>query len=312
MAFISWWHVPGCHWTYVQIPLFLSNLLTYYWLSVHFLIWLKMCFCAELKTVFMLWQFKIRIKVFELLHPWTLTTNNPKKEFDGIESPNTLSDSPKNTSLSVEPSGPVADGSSVTLTCTSIANPAAINFTWFRVAGGEKEMVGSGPDFTFNVTKLSEDLYFCEALNVHGAEHSGPASLDVTCEMYLFIITHFSFFSIQVFLERALIFNYHLPLSFSRDPALFPLRQDFNPVSMFLWQPGQPAPLPGLGIGWRACQSLCWHPDQAGSPGDWGDEEHHHSVPRGRRHALSRLPQHQLAGLRQFCIQRVVQWNSAR
>ncbi|XP_056236467.1 sialoadhesin-like [Seriola aureovittata] len=88
---------------------------------------------------------------------------------------------PKNTSLSVDPSGPVPDGSSVTLTCTSVANPATINFTWFRVAGGENEMVGSSePDFTFNVTKLSEDQYYCEALNVHGAEHSESASFDVT------------------------------------------------------------------------------------------------------------------------------------
>ncbi|KAM8734554.1 B-cell receptor CD22-like [Acanthopagrus schlegelii] len=87
---------------------------------------------------------------------------------------------PKNTSVSVEPSGPVQDGSSVTLTCTTVANPAAVNFTWFRVAGRENELVGSERDFIFNVTKLSEDQFYCEALNVHGAEHSEPATFDVT------------------------------------------------------------------------------------------------------------------------------------
>ncbi|XP_031708903.1 hemicentin-1-like isoform X2 [Anarrhichthys ocellatus] len=87
---------------------------------------------------------------------------------------------PKNTSVSVDPSGPVLDGSSVTLTCASIANPAAVNITWFRVAAREKEAMGSERDFTFNVTKLSEDQYYCEALNVHGAEYSELTNIDVT------------------------------------------------------------------------------------------------------------------------------------
>lgn len=97
--------------------------------------------------------------------------------------------------MSVDPSGPVLDGSSVTLTCTSIANPAALNFTWFRVAGREKETVGSEQDLIFNVTKLSEDHYYCEALNAHGAEYSESVSIDVTCEIYLsFFINYQSAF----------------------------------------------------------------------------------------------------------------------
>lgn len=103
----------------------------------------------------------------------------------GLTETLSFSDPPKNTSVSVDPSGPVLDGSSVTLTCASIANPVAVNFTWFRVAGREKEMVGFEREFTFNVTKLSEDQYYCEALNVHGAEYSEPVSIDVTCEIYL-------------------------------------------------------------------------------------------------------------------------------
>ncbi|KAI9544976.1 hypothetical protein NQZ68_040379 [Dissostichus eleginoides] len=70
------------------------------------------------------------------------------------------------------------DGSSVTLTCTSIANPAAVNFTWFRAAGREEKVMGSERDLTFNVTKLSEDLYYCEALNVHGPGTSERVSFD--------------------------------------------------------------------------------------------------------------------------------------
>ncbi|XP_033968686.1 myelin-associated glycoprotein-like isoform X7 [Trematomus bernacchii] len=89
-------------------------------------------------------------------------------------------DLPKNTSVSVDPSGPVQDGSSVTLTCTSIANPAAVNFTWFRAAGREEKVMGSERDLTFNVTKLSEDQYYCDALNVHGPGTSERVSFDVT------------------------------------------------------------------------------------------------------------------------------------
>ncbi|XP_030014117.1 Schwann cell myelin protein-like [Sphaeramia orbicularis] len=87
---------------------------------------------------------------------------------------------PKNTSVSADPPGPLMDGTSVTLTCTASANPVIVNVTWYRVSGTLREAVGSHRDYTFNVTKLSEELYYCEAVNVHGAEDSELVSVDVT------------------------------------------------------------------------------------------------------------------------------------
>ncbi|XP_064160112.1 hemicentin-1-like isoform X7 [Anguilla rostrata] len=80
---------------------------------------------------------------------------------------------PKNTSVSVSPSGSVLEGSSVTLTCSSNANPAVQNYTWYKVNGTEMNTVGTGQNLTFNVTESSgSEQYYCEAQNKHGKENS--------------------------------------------------------------------------------------------------------------------------------------------
>lgn len=130
----------------------------------------------------------------------------------------------------VVPSGSVLDGSSVTLTCTSSGNPAVVNFTWFRVVRREMQMMSSEQNFTFNVTKLSRDQYYCQARNAHGAEYSDPANIDVTCK------SCFTFNVLEVFslVDHAHEANFFLYFSCSRDPVFFPLCQDFSPVPMHL------------------------------------------------------------------------------
>ncbi|XP_031642486.1 B-cell receptor CD22 isoform X2 [Oncorhynchus kisutch] len=87
----------------------------------------------------------------------------------------------KNTSLSVSPSGSVVEGSSVTLTCSSNANPAVKTYTWYRVNGREGVIVGSGQSFTFNKIAISDSgRYYCEAENKHGVDNSTTTNIDVT------------------------------------------------------------------------------------------------------------------------------------
>ncbi|XP_034030038.1 B-cell receptor CD22-like [Thalassophryne amazonica] len=87
---------------------------------------------------------------------------------------------PKNTTATPVQFGPVLAGSPVTLICTCMANPEAKNFTWYRMFGQHKEVVGSEKYFSFYASKLSENQFYCEALNVHGSEFSQPASINVT------------------------------------------------------------------------------------------------------------------------------------
>ncbi|XP_061097813.1 myelin-associated glycoprotein-like isoform X1 [Conger conger] len=87
---------------------------------------------------------------------------------------------PKNTSVSVSPSGSVLEGSSVTLTCSSKASPPVQNYTWYRVNGTEMNTVGTGQNLTFNVTESSgSEQYYCEAQNEHGKENSTTVLLNL-------------------------------------------------------------------------------------------------------------------------------------
>ncbi|XP_056142032.1 B-cell receptor CD22 [Lampris incognitus] len=87
---------------------------------------------------------------------------------------------PKNTSASVEPTGPVQEGNAVTLNCDSVAFPAVETYTWYRVGQTWNETVSSERSFTFQANKLSSGKYFCKAMNNQGAEDSNHISIDVT------------------------------------------------------------------------------------------------------------------------------------
>ncbi|XP_029378115.1 B-cell receptor CD22-like isoform X2 [Echeneis naucrates] len=96
-----------------------------------------------------------------------------KNQFGQKTSPALLLDvqyPPKNISVSVSPSAEMVEGSSVNLTCSSDANPAA-NITWYKE--GEDSPKASGQIFT--ITDLRPEHsgnYYCEVQNTRGRRRS--------------------------------------------------------------------------------------------------------------------------------------------
>uniref|UniRef100_A0A671Y3C1 Ig-like domain-containing protein n=1 Tax=Sparus aurata TaxID=8175 RepID=A0A671Y3C1_SPAAU len=78
---------------------------------------------------------------------------------------------PKNTTVSVSPSGPVPENSRVTLTCSSTANPAVRSYTWYRADGGDEVVMGTGNVLDIiasevNVVYTLMGLTVCSAANL--------------------------------------------------------------------------------------------------------------------------------------------------
>ncbi|KAK0132972.1 B-cell receptor CD22 [Merluccius polli] len=85
---------------------------------------------------------------------------------------------PQTPSVSVSPSGEVVEGSSVTLSCSSDANPAA-NYTWFKE---HEDSVGE-PGQNYTITNITSELgghYYCQAHNAIGRHNSTSLFINVT------------------------------------------------------------------------------------------------------------------------------------
>uniref|UniRef100_A0A8D0ACG9 Ig-like domain-containing protein n=1 Tax=Sander lucioperca TaxID=283035 RepID=A0A8D0ACG9_SANLU len=77
---------------------------------------------------------------------------------------------PKLPSVSVSPSAEIVEGSSVTLTCSSDANPAA-KYTWYKE--NEDSPKASGQIFTITDFRAEHSgNYYCEAQNRRGRQNS--------------------------------------------------------------------------------------------------------------------------------------------
>ncbi|XP_031677498.1 sialoadhesin isoform X2 [Oncorhynchus kisutch] len=86
---------------------------------------------------------------------------------------------PKNTSVSLSPSGEIVEGSSVTLTCSSDANPPVDIYTWYKKNGGGYQSM-TGPQHVFKQIQSSDSgEYYCEAQNEMGTDMSRTINMDV-------------------------------------------------------------------------------------------------------------------------------------
>uniref|UniRef100_A0A4W5L4M9 Ig-like domain-containing protein n=1 Tax=Hucho hucho TaxID=62062 RepID=A0A4W5L4M9_9TELE len=94
----------------------------------------------------------------------------------------TVTYGPKNTSVSVSPSGEIVEGSSVNLTCSSDANPPVDKYTWYKITYKNMSMRHSGQRYTIhNISSEDREGYYCEALNIIGRE-TIPVHINVICK----------------------------------------------------------------------------------------------------------------------------------
>uniref|UniRef100_A0A8C9XDP2 B-cell receptor CD22 n=1 Tax=Sander lucioperca TaxID=283035 RepID=A0A8C9XDP2_SANLU len=87
---------------------------------------------------------------------------------------------PKLPSVSVSPSAEIVEGSSVNLTCSSDANPAA-NYTWYK----ENQQLLQGPESIYHFPSISSEdrgNYQCKSENQFGRTNSTSLVLDVQCK----------------------------------------------------------------------------------------------------------------------------------
>ncbi|XP_070297028.1 basigin-like [Salvelinus sp. IW2-2015] len=83
----------------------------------------------------------------------------------------TVTYGPKNTSVSVSPSGEIVEGSSVTLTCSSDANPPVDKYTWYKKNVTSPKASGQSYSIT-NIISEDRGEYYCEAQNGRGSMNS--------------------------------------------------------------------------------------------------------------------------------------------
>ncbi|XP_064870447.1 B-cell receptor CD22-like [Oncorhynchus nerka] len=108
----------------------------------------------------------------------------------------------ENISVSVSPSGEIVEGSSVTLTCSSDANPPVDKYTWYKKNVTSPKASGQSYSIT-NIISEDRGEYYCEAQNGRGSMNSTALMIivagKVTSSILQYKLTGFKLILIIVF-----------------------------------------------------------------------------------------------------------------
>ncbi|CAB1415073.1 unnamed protein product [Pleuronectes platessa] len=86
---------------------------------------------------------------------------------------------PRFTRAAISPSGPVLEGETVMLTCSSDANPPVTRFTWFRDERGKIRAIAPGQTLDLQVSLSDRGAYLCQAQSPRGSQRSTSVFLEV-------------------------------------------------------------------------------------------------------------------------------------
>ncbi|CAL8355189.1 unnamed protein product [Arctogadus glacialis] len=89
-----------------------------------------------------------------------------------------ISYAPRNTSAVGSPCLPAREGGCLNLTCTSHANPAVSEVTWYRIHREHILKIGSGSSLSIQLWNAN-NVFFCEARNDFGTEKSNVFKIDI-------------------------------------------------------------------------------------------------------------------------------------
>ncbi|XP_035377043.1 sialoadhesin-like [Electrophorus electricus] len=87
---------------------------------------------------------------------------------------------PRNTRALMVSSGERVEGDSVTLTCSSEANPPVLTYSWFKQRAAADTLLATGQNYSISsISSQHSGLYYCNAHNQLGQHNSTTTLLDV-------------------------------------------------------------------------------------------------------------------------------------